>query len=46
MSAVSPRAPTLLRVFAVAGVRVAIVGTVMIWVFLGDQNEPMYPVGK
>lgn len=39
MSAVSPRAPTLLRAFAVAGVLVAIIGTIVIWVFLGDLED-------
>ncbi len=39
MSAVSPRAPTILRSIAVAGVLVAIIGTIVIWVFLGDLQD-------
>jgi len=33
------RAPTILRSIAVAGVLVAIIGTVVIWVFLGDLED-------
>jgi ABC-type transporter Mla subunit MlaD len=39
MSAISPRAPTVLRSIAVAGVVVAIIGTIVIWVFLGDLQN-------
>jgi uncharacterized phage infection (PIP) family protein YhgE len=39
MNAVSRRAPTILRSIAVAGVLVAIVGTIVIWVFLSDLEE-------
>ena len=39
MSAVSPRAPTILRSIAVAGVVVAIIGTIVIWVFLSDLED-------
>ncbi len=39
MSAVSPRAPTILRSIAVAGVLVAIIGTIVIWVFLSDLQD-------
>ena len=39
MNAISRRAPTILRSIAVAGVLVAIVGTVVIWVFLSDLEE-------
>jgi ABC-type transporter Mla subunit MlaD len=39
MNAVSRRAPTILRSIAVAGVLVAIIGTIVIWVFLSDLEE-------
>ena len=39
MSAIPSRAPTILRSIAVAGVLVAIVGTVVIWLFLGDLED-------
>jgi uncharacterized phage infection (PIP) family protein YhgE len=39
MNAVSRRTPTILRSIAVAGVLVAIVGTVVIWVFLSDLED-------
>ena len=39
MSAISPRAPTILRSIAVAGVLVAIIGTIVIWVFLSDLED-------
>jgi hypothetical protein len=39
MNALSRRAPTILRSLAVAGVLVAIVGTIVIWVFLGDLED-------
>jgi hypothetical protein len=39
MNVLSPRTPTILRSIAVAGVLVAIIGTIVIWVFLGDLEE-------
>lgn len=39
MSTISQRAPTMLRSIAIAGVVVAIIGTVVIWVFLGDLED-------
>ena len=39
MSAIPNRAPTILRSIAVAGVLVAIIGTVVIWLFLGDLED-------
>lgn len=39
LRAISPRAPTVLRSIAVAGVIVAIVGTIVIWVFLSDLED-------
>lgn len=39
MNAVPRRAPTILRSIAVAGVLVAIIGTIVIWVFLSDLEE-------
>src|SRR5262245_3520642 len=39
MNKTSRHAPTILRSIAVAGVLVAIIGTVVIWVFLGDLEQ-------
>jgi hypothetical protein len=39
MSAVPQRAPTILRSIAVAGVLIAIIGTVVVWVFLADLED-------
>ena len=39
MSTIPQRAPTMLRSIAIAGVVVAIIGTVVIWVFLGDLED-------
>jgi methyl-accepting chemotaxis protein len=39
MNTVSRRAPVILRSIAVAGVLVAIIGTVVIWVFLSDLED-------
>ena len=39
VSAIPRQAPTILRSIAVAGVLVAIVGTIVIWVFLGDLED-------
>ena len=39
MSTVPMRAPTVLRSIAVAGVLVAIIGTIVIWVFLSDLED-------
>jgi len=39
MNNIAPRAPTILRSIAVAGVLVAIVGAVVVWVFLGDLAD-------
>ncbi len=37
--AVSPQAPTVLRGIAAIGVVVALIGTIVIWMFLGDLEE-------
>ena len=39
MNTVPMRAPTVLRSIAVAGVLVAIIGTIVIWVFLSDLED-------
>ena len=39
MNTVSPRAPRVLRTIAVIGVVVAIIGTIVIWTFLGNLEE-------
>jgi ABC-type transporter Mla subunit MlaD len=39
MSTIPQRAPTILRSIAIAGVLVAIIGTVVIWLFLGDLED-------
>lgn len=39
MNAIPQRAPAILRSIAVAGVLVAIIGTVVIWLFLGDLED-------
>ena len=39
MSTIPNRAPTILRSIAVAGVLIAIIGTVVIWLFLSDLQD-------
>src|SRR4029079_374377 len=39
MSTIPNRAPTILRSIAVGGVLIAIIGTVVIWVFLSDLQD-------
>ena len=39
MNTIPQRAPTILRSIAIAGVLVAIIGTVVVWLFLGDLEQ-------
>ena len=39
MRTIPNRAPTILRSIAVGGVLIAIIGTVVIWVFLSDLQD-------
>ena len=39
LRSIAPRAPTVLRSIAVLGVIIAIVGTIVIWIFLSDLED-------